>query len=105
VFHLTLSLVAFSERDAGGCSAAKAFLTFCVSGRSLTEIYLEDGKTHNQTDHILIDRRQHLSKLDVRYFRRADCETYHCLVGTNVRERLAVNRQAAQMFNVELSEL
>jgi len=28
-----------------------------------------DGKTHNQTDHILIDRRRHSSILDVRRFR------------------------------------
>ena len=34
-----------------------------------------DGKTHNQTDHIMIDRRCHSSILYVRSFRRADCDT------------------------------
>jgi len=34
-----------------------------------------DGKTHNWIDHILIDRRWHSSILDIRSFRRADCDT------------------------------
>jgi hypothetical protein len=58
-----LSHAAFSKQDAGGFSVAEAFLTFRGSGISLTEIYLEDGKTHNQIDHILIEQRWHLSKL------------------------------------------
>ena len=60
-----------------------------------------DGKTHNQIDHILIDRRWHLSVLDVRSFRIADCDTDHCLVVAKVRERLAVSKQAAQRFDGE----
>ena len=54
-----------------------------------------DGKTHNQIDHVLIDRRWHSSVLDVRIFRGADCYTDHHLVITKVRERLAVGKQVA----------
>jgi hypothetical protein len=60
-----------------------------------------DGKTHNQIDHILIDRRRHLSVLDVRSFRGDDCDTDHCLVVAKVRERLVVIKQAPQKLDVE----
>jgi len=58
-----------------------------------------DGKTHNQIAHVLIDRRWHSSLLDVRSFRGADCDTDHYLEIANVRERLAVCKQAAQKFD------
>ena len=58
-----------------------------------------DGKTHNQIDHILTDRRWHSSVLDVRSFRGADCDTDHYLVIAKVREKLAVGKQVAQRFD------
>jgi endonuclease/exonuclease/phosphatase family metal-dependent hydrolase len=51
-----------------------------------------DGKTHNQIDHILVDRRMHSSVLDVRLFSAANCDTDHYLVVAKVRDRLSVNK-------------
>ena len=60
-----------------------------------------DGRTHNQLDHILIDRRWDSSILDVCSFRGADCDTDHYLVVAEVWERLVVSKQAAENFDVE----
>ena len=58
-----------------------------------------DGKTHNQIDYVLIDRRCHSSVLDVRSLKGADCDTDHYLVIAKVRERSAVVKQVAQRFD------
>jgi hypothetical protein len=47
-----------------------------------------EGNTHNQIDHVLVDRRRHSSIFDVRSFRRADCDTEHYLVVVKLMERL-----------------
>jgi uncharacterized protein YaaR (DUF327 family) len=60
-----------------------------------------DGKTHNQIDRILVDRRRHSNVLDVRSFRAADCDSDHYLVVAKVRERLAVNKQRSHRFDME----
>jgi hypothetical protein len=60
-----------------------------------------DGKTHNQIDHILIDRRRHSSILDVRSFRVADCDSDHYLVVAKVGDRLAVGKRMVKKMDVE----
>jgi len=43
--------------------------------------------------------------LDVRAFRGVDCDTDHYLVVAKVKERLAVSKQAAYNFDVEIFKL
>jgi hypothetical protein len=59
------------------------------------------GRLTNRLDHILIDRKWHSSILDVRCFRGADCDADHHLVVAEVRERLMVNKWAAQKLDGE----
>jgi hypothetical protein len=60
-----------------------------------------DGKTHDQIDHILVERRRHSSVLDGRPFRTADCDSDHYLEVAKVRERLAVYKQRSHRFHIE----
>jgi hypothetical protein len=49
------------------------------------------GKTHDQIDHILIDKRRHSNVVAVRSFRGAECDSDIYLVVTEVRKRLSVS--------------
>ena len=60
-----------------------------------------NGNTHNQIDHMFIDGRWHSCVFNVWSFRGADCDTNHYLMVANVRERLAVSKQALQKFDIE----
>jgi hypothetical protein len=60
-----------------------------------------DKKTHNQSDHILVDMRRHSNILDVRSSGTAHCDIDHYLVVAKVRERLAVNKQGSHRFHME----
>jgi hypothetical protein len=64
-----------------------------------------DGKTHNQIDSILIDKRRHSNVLDVRSYSSTDCDTDHYLVVAKVRERQAVNKQRSRRFQRERFDL
>jgi hypothetical protein len=60
-----------------------------------------DWKTHDQIDHILIDRRRHSSVLDVRSFRAADCHSDHYVVVAKIRERTVVNKEGLHKFHTK----
>jgi hypothetical protein len=50
------------------------------------------GKTHNQTDHVLIDRRLQSSIPDVQFLRGAACDNDHHFVVAKLRDRLSVSK-------------
>jgi hypothetical protein len=50
-----------------------------------------DGVTHNQIDHVLIDKRRNSNILDVQSFRRTDCDTDHYLVVAKLGDRISVS--------------
>jgi hypothetical protein len=60
-----------------------------------------DGKTHNQTHHILINWRWLSSILDMRFLRGSGCDTDLYFVVAKFRERFSVSKKTAQKFDVE----
>jgi hypothetical protein len=64
-----------------------------------------DGMTHNQIDHVLIDKSRHSNILDVRSFRGADCDTDLYLVVAKLRQRISVSTRARQKFDLERPDL
>ncbi|KAJ4442477.1 hypothetical protein ANN_04063 [Periplaneta americana] len=57
-----------------------------------------DGMTHNQIDHILIDKRRHT-------FRETNCNSEHYLVIGELRERLSVAKRVEQQANISRSNI
>lgn len=53
-----------------------------------------DGRTRNQIDHILIDKRHQSNILDVRCYRGADCDSDHLMVAAKLRMRLTTDRKS-----------
>jgi len=60
-----------------------------------------DRKTHNRIDQGLIRRWRHSSVLDILFPTEVNCDTDQCLEAAKVRERLSVNKLAAQTFDLE----
>jgi hypothetical protein len=78
-------------------------LKISLSKVQCPQIYLDISRRENpnQTDHILTDRRNHSSILDIQSFRTAECDTDHYLEVAKIRERQAVNKQVSHKFHME----
>jgi hypothetical protein len=62
-----------------------------------------DAKTHNHTDHILIEGESVwcTSVLHTQPFKAADCDSDHYLMVTKVKDRPAANKQRSHRFYME----
>jgi hypothetical protein len=64
-----------------------------------------DGVTHNETDHVLMDKRRNSNILYVRSFREANCDTDQYLVVAKLRERISVSKRVRKNFDLERFDL
>ena len=57
-----------------------------------------DGNTHNQIDHLLIDRRHGSNLLDIRSYRGANIDSDHHLVVSRIRARISNARKTQNTY-------
>ncbi|KAJ4446912.1 hypothetical protein ANN_13613 [Periplaneta americana] len=112
IHNTTMRLTDFTTTENTGCFEILCYSIIPGAGKQLnvgkrsrlaTLPYFfrcQDGLTHNQIDHILIDKRRHTSIVDIRTFRGADCNSDHYLVIGELRERLSVAKRVEQQVNI-----
>jgi hypothetical protein len=102
IFKLTVGIESLHEINNDN---RVRIMNFAISGNLIVKNMLfqyqnihkyawtSDGKTHSQTDHIMIDERWHLSVTDVLSFRGSDCDTDHYLAVAKFGQRLSLDEQ------------
>lgn len=58
-------------------------------------------ETHNQIDHVLVDKRRHSNIIVFKCFRVPDCDNDHYVLAARFRKRLSVSKRAAQTFDIQ----
>ena len=62
-----------------------------------------DGRTINQIDHVIINKKWRRSLLDVKVYRGADVSSDHCMVFAKIKLKLMAvdsNRQRRRMYDI-----
>ncbi|KAJ4449477.1 hypothetical protein ANN_00876 [Periplaneta americana] len=95
-----LSVKTAQKRKICPVPSVKDVLEAGPSGIQTKRVRKENGLTHNQIHHILIDKRRHTSIVDIRTFRGADFNCGHYLVIGELRERLSVAKRVEQQVNI-----